>query len=112
MTRRSYIKGAAVVTTAAAAGAPLILTSRKSGAQVVVPPSPPTTPWVQELPRAITPLAAVPSLSPAPTLTANTLGGECGRAEHQRFAELTAPVVAGQATTLSARSGRCAPSHR
>jgi FtsP/CotA-like multicopper oxidase with cupredoxin domain len=93
--RRAFIKGAAVVTTAAAAGSPLILTSRKSGAQVVVPPSPATIPWVQELPRAITPLPAVPGLSPAPTVTANTANGECGRAEHQRFAELTAPEVCG-----------------
>lgn len=95
MKRRSFIKGAVVTTAAAAAGAPLILTSRKTDAQVVIPPSPPTTPWVEELPRAITPLPAVSSLSPTPTSWANTTAGECGRADHQRFAELTAPGVCG-----------------
>jgi FtsP/CotA-like multicopper oxidase with cupredoxin domain len=94
MKRRSFIKGA-VVTTAAAGGAPFILTARKSAAQVVVPPSPPTAPWVEELPIAISPLAAVTSLSPTPTISANTAGGECGRADHQRFTEITAPGVCG-----------------
>jgi hypothetical protein len=77
----------------------MILTARKSGAQITpppIPPSPPTTPWLEELPTAITPLQPVTSpLDPAPTITANTLGGEAGRAEHQRFVELTHPDVAG-----------------
>ncbi len=34
-------------------------------------------------------------MSPTPTVTANVGGGEAGRADHQRFAELTAPGVAG-----------------
>jgi FtsP/CotA-like multicopper oxidase with cupredoxin domain len=76
-----------VTTAAAAAGAPLILTSRKAGAQVVIPPSPPTTPWVEELPRAITPLPSSASLTPEPTEAANTGSGECGRDTHQRFLE-------------------------
>jgi FtsP/CotA-like multicopper oxidase with cupredoxin domain len=87
MKRRSFLK----VATAAAA-APMILTPRKSGAQVVpvIPPSPPTTPWVDELPTAITPLETLPlnGLIPFPTEAANTAGGECGRAPHQRFSEL------------------------
>ena len=94
MKRRSFIKGAVVTTAAAAAGAPLILTSRKTDAQVVIPPSPPTTPWVEELPRAITPLATAP-LSPPPQLTANTAAGEIARPSHQRFEELCVPGKAG-----------------
>ena len=84
MKRRSFIKGAVVTTAAAAAGGPFVLTSRKSDAQVVIPPSPPTTPWVEELPTAITPLAPA-TLNPPPSVTANTGGGEIGRATHQRY---------------------------
>ena len=95
MKRRAFVKGA-IVTTAAAAGGPFILTTRKSAAQVpIIPPSPPTAPWVEELPDAISPLQPVSSLSPDPTVSANTAGGECGRADHQRFAELTAPGKCG-----------------
>ncbi|MFI5325005.1 MAG: multicopper oxidase family protein [Candidatus Rokuibacteriota bacterium] len=79
-----------MTTAAAAAGAPFILTSRKTDAQVVIPPSPPTTPWVEELPRAITPLPTA-SLTPTPQLSANTGAGEIGRPDHQRYPELTAP---------------------
>jgi FtsP/CotA-like multicopper oxidase with cupredoxin domain len=71
--------------------APMVLVPRKTEAQVApLPPSPPTTPWVEELPTQITPLApmAVPYGLP-PTAWANLAGGECGRADHQRFAELT-----------------------
>jgi len=93
--RRSFLKGAVVTSAAAAAGAPLILTSRKSAAQVPLPPpSPATTPWVQYLPNEITPLEHSSSLTPTPTPWANTAGGECGRADHQRYAELTAPGIA------------------
>jgi len=91
--RRSFLKGAALTTAAAAGGAPFILTSRKSGAQTVppvIPPSPPTNPWSEDLPSVITPLPEV-SLTPAPTISANVLGGEIGRADHQRYLELTAP---------------------
>lgn len=89
--RRALLKAAVV-----AAAAPMVLTSRKTDAQVPPPPppSPPTTPWVEELPTQITPLAPV-VLDPAPTIAANIAGGEIGRAPHQRFAELTAPGVAG-----------------
>jgi FtsP/CotA-like multicopper oxidase with cupredoxin domain len=95
--RRSFIKGAVLTTAAAASGAPFILTTRKSGAQTVppvIPPSPPTNPWQEDLPAAITPLPQA-VLSPAPSVTANIAGGEIGRAEHQRYAELTAPDKAG-----------------
>ena len=92
MKRRSFIKGALLTTAAAASGGPFILTTRKSGAQTtppVIPPSPPTTPWQEDLPAAITPLPQA-ALTPAPTVTANVDNGEMGRAEHQRYAELTA----------------------
>ena len=54
-TRRAFLKA-----TTAAIALPLILTSRKSTAQTIppLPASPVTTPWVEELPSAITPLAA------------------------------------------------------
>ncbi len=52
-TRRTFLKG-----TAAAIAAPLVLTPRKGAAQAApLPPSPPTTPFVEFLPNAITPLA-------------------------------------------------------
>jgi FtsP/CotA-like multicopper oxidase with cupredoxin domain len=81
--RRDFLKVAL-----AASAAPMILTSRKSAAQVPLPSSPPTTPWVEELPRAITPLSPVTSLDPVPTLDANTAKGEVARGMHQRFSEL------------------------
>ena len=81
--RRDFLKVAL-----AASAAPMILTSRKSFAQEALPPSPPTTPWVEQLPRSITPVSPVNALDPAPTMDANTGGGEVGRASHQRFADL------------------------
>ena len=92
MKRRSFIKGALLTTAAAASSGPFILTARKSGAQTtppVIPPSPPTTPWQEDLPAVITPLPQA-TLNPAPTVAANVAGGEMGRADHQRYAELTA----------------------
>jgi len=98
-TRRAFLQG-----TTAALAVPLILTARQVTARQgeaetlppvpVVPPSPPTTPWQEALPDAITPLAPVSALTPAPTVAPNLAAGECGRAAHQRFAEL------GQAPTL------------
>ncbi|AYC31192.1 bilirubin oxidase [Pseudomonas cavernae] len=92
--RRSFLK-----LSAAALAAPALLrtpTARAGDddddegvAAPVVPPSPYTTPWVEYLPNAITPVLAVDRLTPAPTLTANLGGGEAGRDEHQRYAELT-----------------------
>lgn len=82
----------------ALAAAPMVLTPRKTEAQVTpLPPSPPTTPWVEELPTQITPLMPSTSLLyPEPYPYANIAGGECGRAEHQRYGELTGPgKVAG-----------------
>jgi FtsP/CotA-like multicopper oxidase with cupredoxin domain len=91
LSRRALLK-------ASVAAAPLVILPRRAQAQVTpLPPSPPTTPWVEELPLQDTPLAPVASpLSPAPTLAANLAGGECGRAQHQRYAELCGPAgVAG-----------------
>ncbi|MDM0024468.1 multicopper oxidase family protein [Variovorax saccharolyticus] len=89
--RRSFLKASV----AATAAAPLVLTSRRSEAQVApLLPSPATTPWVEELPTAITPLPALDALDPMPMTSANTGGGECGRADHQRYDEL---CVAGKA---------------
>jgi FtsP/CotA-like multicopper oxidase with cupredoxin domain len=84
--RRTLLKAALV-------SAPVVLAPRASEAQVLVlPPSPPTTPWVDELPLQDTPLAPVATpLNPAPTLAANSAGGECGRAPHQRYNELCGP---------------------
>jgi FtsP/CotA-like multicopper oxidase with cupredoxin domain len=82
--RRGFLKAAL-----AAGTAPLILTPRKSAAQVPpLLPSKATIPWVEELPREIPPVSPLETLSPAPTLDANTANGEVGRAMHQRFAEL------------------------
>ena len=86
--KRALLKASAV-----ALAAPMVLTPRKTEAQVVAPPlaSPATTPWVEELPTQITPMqpsTVLPNLTP--TALANALEGECGRAEHQRFMELTA----------------------
>jgi FtsP/CotA-like multicopper oxidase with cupredoxin domain len=101
-TRRTALKAGV------AAGAVTVLTSRKGfatdflGAQAAAttaaappPPepipcspnpthSPETTPFVQALPI---PPVAIPqfTLSPAPTLSANTAGGEAARADHQRW---------------------------
>jgi FtsP/CotA-like multicopper oxidase with cupredoxin domain len=75
--------------TASAAAAPLLLVGSKTQAQVaLLPPSPPTTPWAEELPLQDTPLVPT-NLKPAPSIVANLAAGECGRAPHQRFAELT-----------------------
>ena len=77
---------------ASMAAAPLVMLPRRTEAQALtLPPSPPTTPWVEELPLQDTPLAptALP-LSPVPSLWCNTAGGECGRADHQRYDELVA----------------------
>jgi FtsP/CotA-like multicopper oxidase with cupredoxin domain len=82
--RRSFLKGSV-----AAAAAPMVLTSRKSAAKTVdLPPSPPVRPWAQELPARISPIEPVAALDPAPTEMANIGAGECGRGDHQRFAEL------------------------
>ncbi len=83
--RRNFLKASSAV-----ALAPMLLTSRKGGAQIidpVIPPSPPTTPWREELPDAIAPLEQVDSLSPTPTGAVDPSGEECGRANHQRWAE-------------------------
>jgi FtsP/CotA-like multicopper oxidase with cupredoxin domain len=97
-----------VLKTGAAAGAVTVLTSRKGFAtdfwgaranaivDAATPPpepipctpqpthSPETTPFVQALPI---PPVAIPqfTLSPAPTLSANTKHGEAARADHQRW---------------------------
>lgn len=87
--RRSLLKASL----AATAAAPMVLTPRKTEAQPTpLPPSPPTTPWVEELPTQITPLAPMAAgLNPAPTVANNWANGECGRAEHQRYYELCGP---------------------
>lgn len=82
--RRTFLKSSVV----AAVAAPMILTSRNSEAQAILQASPPVQPWRQELPPAISPLQPVTALSPAPVSWANTAVGECGRANHQRYAEL------------------------
>lgn len=87
--RRAFFK----TTGAAVLAAPAIFTSRKSAAQVVPPPilpSPPTTPWQEELPEAIEPLLQTDLFAgplPPPQGVANIAAGECGRNQHQRWAE-------------------------
>ena len=84
--RRGFLK-----TASALAAAPMVLTSRKGGATdppLEIPPSPDTIPWQEELPTETPRLEPVPFLSPEPTEQANTEGGECGRGDHQRWAEL------------------------
>ncbi|RJG08866.1 bilirubin oxidase [Pseudomonas cavernicola] len=90
--RRAFLKLGA-----AALAVPLLLSARPSASKdgepetplPVFPPSPPTKPWQVFLPNAITPLAPVDPLTPPPSVTANIAGGEeCGRATHQRYAEL------------------------
>jgi len=97
VTRRTALK------MGAAAGALTVLTPRKSLAwQNIIPPeptacanpgtSPATHPFVVSLP--IPPLAqAVNALDPAPTLSANVLGGEAARADHQRWNEFLPQVL-------------------
>ena len=82
--RRTFLKGSVAV-----AAAPMVLSSRKSRAQsVIIPPSPPVQPWKIELPPAISPLQPVTALDLAPESWANIGAGECGRGDHQRYAEL------------------------
>ena len=86
--RRAFFK----TTGATILAAPIILTSPKSEAQVVplLPPSPPTTPWLEELPEAIEPVAQTDLLTDPyriPQGDANTAYDECGRAKHQRWAD-------------------------
>ncbi|MFZ6048586.1 multicopper oxidase family protein [Pseudomonas sp. CR3202] len=103
-TRRSFLK-----LSAAALTAPLVPWARDSGAvewitapQPIFPPSPPTRPWMEELPTAIVPVARVDALNPAPTVDANVLGGEIGRAPHQRFDELITKLGAPELYELRA----------
>ncbi|WP_256657910.1 multicopper oxidase family protein [Pseudomonas sp. 2FG] len=104
--RRAFLKLGAV-----AMAAPLLLQSRMSTAgddddevaPPVFPPSPPTRPWQERLPEAITPLAPVDQLTPSPSVTANTAGGEeCGRGPHQRHDELTGALGAPLLYALNA----------
>lgn len=89
-TRRTWLKASL-----AATAAPLVLAPEDASAQPTpLPPSPPTTPWIEELPTQITPLSPLAALSPPASLTANIAQGECGRAEHQRYAALTVPGIA------------------
>ncbi len=85
--RRAFFKA----TGATLVAAPAILTSRKSEAQAVaLPPSPATTPWLVELPKAIEPLQQTDLLTDPyriPQGPANTAYDECGRNQHQRWAE-------------------------
>ncbi|MGH8433067.1 MAG: multicopper oxidase family protein [Pseudomonas sp.] len=102
--RRSFLK-----LSAAAMAAPLLLRARNGDAvewvttpQPIFPPSPATRPWLEELPSAIIPIEQVSALSPAPSVTANVVGGEAGRDPHQRFAELTARFGGPELYELSA----------
>ncbi|PXW91338.1 FtsP/CotA-like multicopper oxidase with cupredoxin domain [Nitrosomonas sp. Nm84] len=85
--RRSFFK----TTGATILAAPLVLTSRKSEAQaIILPPSPPTTPWLEELPETVEPVAQTDLLTDSyliPQGEANTLYDECGRDKHQRWAD-------------------------
>ena len=86
--RRAFFK----TTGATILAAPIILTSPKSEAQVVpsLPPSPPTTPWLEELPEAVEPVAQTDLLTDPyriPQGDANTAYDECGRAKQQRWAD-------------------------
>ncbi len=84
--RRSFFKA----TGATILAAPLVLASRKSEAQIALPPSPPTTPWLEELPEAVEPVAQTDLLTDPyriPQGDANTLYDECGRNKHQRWAD-------------------------
>jgi len=68
------------------------LSSRAAGADGS-PGSPPTTPWIEELP--IPPVAnpmAVGGLDTMPTRSANTLAGECVRADHQSWTQFWDPA--------------------
>ncbi len=86
--RRAFLKGSL-----AAVAAPAVLTSRKSTAQVgapvlFYPPSPPIQPWMEKLPTWYPVVQPVAALDPYPLEWANVGEGECGRADHQRYAEL------------------------
>lgn len=88
--RRSFLK-----LSATALAVPLLLPKPASSADddatsLQLPPSPATTPWVERLPDAISPLPGVPAsaMDPQPTREANTAAGEAGRPPHQRWDEL------------------------
>ena len=86
--RRAFFK----TTGATILAAPLILTPRKSEAQGAssLPPSPPTTPWLEELPEAVEPVAQTDLLTDPyriPQGETNTAYDECGRNKHQRWAD-------------------------
>ncbi|MCO6055084.1 multicopper oxidase domain-containing protein [Pseudomonas sp. MOB-449] len=92
--RRSFLK-----LSTAALTVPLVPWPRENAAepiwiitpQPVFPPSPATTPWLEELPAQIKPVTPVSTMAgPVPTLEANVLGGEAGRAPHQRYDEIIA----------------------
>jgi FtsP/CotA-like multicopper oxidase with cupredoxin domain len=80
--RRNFIKAGI-----AATAAPLVITSSKANAQVVLPPSPPTAAFAWQIPlpirQPLTPAAA--PLYPAPSDSANTFEGECGRDTHPNW---------------------------
>ncbi len=85
--RRSFFKTASATVLAA----PIVLTSSRSEAQAIdFPPSPPTTPWLTELPQAVEPLVQTDLFENPdriPQGSANTSYEECGRNQHQRWAE-------------------------
>lgn len=85
--RRSFFKTASATVLAA----PIVLTSSRSEAQAIdFPPSPPTTPWLTELPQAVEPLVQTDLFENPdriPQGSANTSYDECGRNQHQRWAE-------------------------
>ncbi len=89
--RRSFLRNAA-----AAGAAPLVLSARPSEGQddtEVLPPSPPTRAWAERLPNEPVRFAPTDALPTTPTSWSNGQSGECGRADHQRFAELSSAVV-------------------
>jgi FtsP/CotA-like multicopper oxidase with cupredoxin domain len=83
LSRRQSLQLGAATTAAGLLASPKLTPSAQAQ---VVPAGPFTTPWMVPLPvyAAKLPVAA---LSPAPRASAFTLGGECGRAPHQRAAE-------------------------
>ncbi len=114
--RRHFFKQSLVGSTVLAA--PAFIISRNSTAQTIepeLPPSPPTTPWLDELPIAIEPLAQTDLLadtSMLPQGIAHTEIGECGRNNHQHWDDFFgSPVLQPDQADLYELRAKADPQH-
>ncbi len=114
--RRHFFKQSLAGSTLLAA--PAVIVSRNSSAQTIeseLPPSPPTTPWLEELPTAIEPLAQTDLLADPSTLpqgNAHIEVGECGRNSHQHWDDFFgSPVLQADQADLYELRAKADPQH-